>query len=130
MRLLLNIIWLIFGGLEMFLAYLLVGVVFCITIIGIPFGLASFRIGFFALWPFGRTLVKRESAGVPSAIGNVLWIVLAGIWLAIGHVIAAIASFITIIGIPLGLAHLKLIPVALTPLGREIVSADEANAWV
>ncbi|CAN5241770.1 YccF domain-containing protein [soil metagenome] len=120
-RLLLNIVWLIVGGLEMFLAYLVVGVLCCITMIGIPFGLACFRIGSFALWPFGRTLASRGDAGVASVIGNVLWIILAGVWLAIGHLFSGILLCVTIIGIPLALAHFKLIPVAFAPLGRVIV---------
>lgn len=121
MKTILNLIWLVFSGFWMFLAYLLAGVLCCITIIGIPFGLAAFRIASYALWPFGRTLVKRPTAGLGSAIGNVLWFVLAGIWLAIGHAITGVAMCLTIIGIPLGLASFKLIPVSLAPLGREIV---------
>jgi uncharacterized membrane protein YccF (DUF307 family) len=78
----------------------------------------------YTLWPFGRTLVKKPTAGVGSAIGNVIWFILAGWWLALGHIITAVAMFITIIGIPLGLANLKLVPVSVTPLGREIVDAD------
>ncbi len=108
----------------MALAYLLAGVVCCLLIITIPFGLASFRIANFALWPFGRTIVQRADAGAPSVIGNVIWIIFAGIWLAIGHVVTAVALALTIIGIPLALANLKLIPVSLTPLGRVIVPID------
>lgn len=121
MRTLLNIIWLLLCGLWMALAYLLAGIVCCLLIITIPFGLASFRIASFALWPFGRTIVRRAGAGAPSTIGNVIWIIVAGIWLAIGHVITAIALALTIIGLPLAAANLKLIPVSLTPLGRVIV---------
>jgi uncharacterized membrane protein YccF (DUF307 family) len=118
---LLNVIWLVLSGFWLFLAYLLAGALWCITIIGIPFGLASFRIGFFALWPFGRTVVKRESAGIFSGIGNVLWFVFSGIWLAIGHVVTGVLLCCTVIGIPLGLANFKMVPVSLLPLGREIV---------
>jgi len=105
----------------MALGYLLAGIVCCLLIITIPFGLASFRIASFALWPFGRTLERRADAGAPSMIGNVIWIVFAGFWLAIAHVLTAIALALTIIGIPLALANLKLVPVSLTPLGRVIV---------
>lgn len=124
MRTLLNIIWLLLCGLWMALAYVLAGIVCCLLIITIPFGLASFRIANFALWPFGRTIVKRTDAGAPSVIGNVIWIIFAGIWLAIGHVVTAVALALTIIGIPLALANLKLIPVSLAPLGRVIVPID------
>jgi uncharacterized membrane protein YccF (DUF307 family) len=120
-RLLLNVIWLVFCGFWMAIAYCLVGLLFCITILGIPFGIAAFRIGTYALWPFGREIVRRPGAGSPSMIGNVLWFVFAGIWLAIGHVITGVLLCVTIIGIPLALANFKLIPVSLTPLGREIV---------
>lgn len=111
----------------MFLAYVVAGVLWCITIIGIPFGLASFRIGLFALWPFGRTVVKRPGAGVASGIGNVFWFVLSGIWLAIGHAMLGAILCITIIGIPLGLANFKMIPVSLLPLGRDIVPVDSSH---
>jgi uncharacterized membrane protein YccF (DUF307 family) len=121
MRTLLNIIWLLLCGIWMALAYLLAGIVCCLLIITIPFGLASFRIASFALWPFGRRLERRADAGAPSVIGNVIWIVFAGFWLAIAHVLTAIALAVTIIGIPLALANLKLVPVSLTPLGRVIV---------
>jgi uncharacterized membrane protein YccF (DUF307 family) len=121
MRTLLNIIWLVLCGLWMALAYVLAGIVCCLLIITIPFGLASFRIANFALWPFGRTIERRVDAGAPSTVGNVIWVVVAGIWLAIGHVLTAIALALTIIGIPLALANLKMIPVSLTPLGRVVV---------
>jgi uncharacterized membrane protein YccF (DUF307 family) len=105
------------------LGYALVAVVMCILIITFPFGIAAGRIALFCLWPFGRTVVRRDDAGAPSLVGNVIWFVLAGWWLAIGHVITGVAMCLTIIGIPLGLANFKLIPVSLTPLGREIVAA-------
>jgi uncharacterized membrane protein YccF (DUF307 family) len=127
MRLILNLLWLVLAGLWMFLAYMIVGVLWCITIIGIPFGIASFRIGLFALWPFGRTVVKKPGAGAPSVIGNVIWFVLSGVWLAIGHAVTGVLLCITIIGIPLGLANFKLIPVSLLPLGKDIVSTKSLD---
>jgi uncharacterized membrane protein YccF (DUF307 family) len=127
LRLLLNIIWLVFGGLWLALAYAVVAVVMLILIITIPFGIASARIALFCLWPFGRTVVRRPDAGAASLIGNVIWFVLAGWWLAIGHLVSGVLMCLTIIGIPLGLANFKLIPVSLTPLGREIVDLDEAE---
>ncbi|CAL9499469.1 YccF domain-containing protein [Streptomyces sp. enrichment culture] len=131
MKTLLNIIWLIFAGLWLFLGYLVAGVLLCVTVIGIPFGLAAFRIGGYALWPFGRTVVDRRGAGGASFVGNVLWLLLAGWWLALGHIVTGIAQCVTIIGIPLGIANFKLIPVSLLPLGKEIVPSDRpfADRW-
>ncbi|MET7357562.1 YccF domain-containing protein [Streptomyces sp. NPDC005562] len=128
MKTILNVIWLVLCGFWMFLAYLLAGVLLCVTIIGIPFGLASFRIGRYALWPFGYTTVEHRDSGAPSCIGNVLWLVLAGWWLAIGHIVTGFLLCVTIIGIPLGIANFKLIPVSLLPLGREIVRTDQPFA--
>jgi uncharacterized membrane protein YccF (DUF307 family) len=124
----LNVIWLVLSGFWLFLAYLAAGVLLCITIIGIPFGLAAFRIGVYALWPFGYTTVERRDAGAPSCVGNVLWLVLAGWWLALGHIATGLVLCVTIIGIPFGIANFKLIPVSLFPLGREIVPTDEPFA--
>lgn len=105
MKTILNVIWLLLSGFWLFLGYLLAGALLCITIIGIPFGIAAFRIGVYALWPFGYTTVERRGAGAPSCIGNVLWLVLAGWWLALGHIVTGIALCVTIIGIPLGIAN-------------------------
>ena len=127
MRVLLNLIWLIFGGLLLAIAYAFVALVMFILIITIPFGIASARIALFCLWPFGRTLIKRPDAGAGSLIGNIIWIVLAGWWLALGHLVSGVAMCLTIVGIPLGLANFKLIPVSLTPFGRDIVDIDEAR---
>ncbi len=127
MRLVLNILWLVVSGFWMFLGYMVAGLFWCITVIGIPFGIASFRIGLFALWPFGQTVVKKPGAGLPSGIGNVFWFVLSGLWLAIGHALLGAVLCITIIGIPWGLANFKMIPVSLLPLGREIVPVDAAH---
>jgi uncharacterized membrane protein YccF (DUF307 family) len=126
-RLLLNLVWLVFGGLVMALGYAIAALVMLILIITIPFGIAAGRMALFCLWPFGRTLVRRADAGVASTIGNVIWFVLAGWWLALGHLITGVLMCVTIIGIPLGLANFKLIPVSLTPLGRDIVDIDQAR---
>jgi uncharacterized membrane protein YccF (DUF307 family) len=126
MRVLLNLIWLILAGLWMAIGYVIAGVICCILIITIPFGIASFRIAGYALWPFGRTTVRRPGAGIMSAIGNVIWLIVAGIWLAIGHVITGVLLCVTIIGIPLGVASFKMVPISLLPLGREIVRSDSA----
>lgn len=125
MRTLLNIIWLVFAGFWLALGYVAAGVVCCVLIVTIPFGIASFRIAGYALWPFGRTVVERPGSGVMSALGNVIWVIVAGIWLAIGHVATAIPLFVSIIGIPMGIANLKLIPVSLMPLGKEIVPSTQ-----
>ncbi|MCC5577651.1 YccF domain-containing protein [Microtetraspora sp. AC03309] len=124
MRTLLNVIWLVFAGVWLALGYVVAGIVCCILIITIPFGIASFRIAAYALWPFGRTVVRDPESGVLTAIGNVIWLVFAGLWLAIGHIVTAIPLFVSIIGIPLGIANLKMIPVSLLPLGARIVDAD------
>jgi uncharacterized membrane protein YccF (DUF307 family) len=111
----------------MALGYLLAAVICFVLIITIPFGIASLRIAVFALWPFGRTVVRRPTAGAASAIGNVIWLLLCGWWLALGHIITGVALCLTIIGIPFGIANFKLIPVSLLPLGRDIVTIEEAK---
>jgi len=126
-RILLNLIWLVFGGLVLALGYAIVALVMFILIITIPFGIASARIALFCVWPFGRTLVRRPDAGTGSLIGNVIWFVLAGWWLALGHLLSGLLMCITIIGIPLGLANFKLIPVSLAPFGRDIVDLEQAR---
>jgi uncharacterized membrane protein YccF (DUF307 family) len=128
MRLLLNIIWLVLAGFWMAVGYAFAALICFILIITIPFGIASLRIGIFALWPFGKTVIKRPDAGTASAVGNILWFVLCGWWLALGHLVTGMLLCLTIIGLPLGLANFKLIPVSLLPFGREIVSVEEARA--
>ena len=125
MRLILNLIWLVFGGIWLALGYFLAGLVACLLIVTIPFGIASFRMAGYALWPFGRTVVRDPSSGAPSTIGNIIWLIFAGIWLALGHIATGIALCITIIGIPLGIASFKMVPVSLLPLGAQIVPADD-----
>ena len=124
LRVVLNVVWLVFGGIWLALAYVVAGVICCILVVTIPWGIASFRIANYVLWPFGRTVVSRPTAGVGSLLGNVVWILVAGIWLVIGHLVTAIAQAVTIIGIPLAIANLKVIPVTLAPLGKEIVPSD------
>ena len=124
-RTILNIVWLIFAGFWLFLGYILTGVVLCILILTIPWGIASFRIGMYSLWPFGRQIVAKPTAGVGSFLGNVVWVILAGWWLAIAHIVSGIALCVTIIGIPLGIADFKLVPISLMPLGKDIVSTRQ-----
>jgi uncharacterized membrane protein YccF (DUF307 family) len=120
-RILLNIVWLIFGGFALVLGYLVAGVICCVFVVTIPFGVASFRIAHFALWPFGRTVVDRGGLRIGSTLGNLIWLVFAGLWITIGHLLVGTVLCVSIVGIPLGLAHYKLIPVSMMPLGKEIV---------
>jgi uncharacterized membrane protein YccF (DUF307 family) len=113
----------------MAIGYVIAAVICFILIITIPFGIASLRIAMFALWPFGRTVVKRGDAGIGSGIGNVIWFLLCGWWLMLLHLITGVVQCVTIIGIPLGLANFKLIPISLMPLGREIVPVDQAQVY-
>src|SRR5690606_793259 len=116
-----NIIWLVLAGFWLAVGYAVAGVVCFLLVVTIPFGVASFRIAGYALWPFGREVVDSPTSGVLSAVGNVIWLLVAGIWLAIGHVLTAIPLFVSIVGIPMGWANLKLIPVSLMPLGKRVV---------
>ncbi|MFA9438812.1 YccF domain-containing protein [Uliginosibacterium sp. sgz301328] len=129
LRLIGNILWFVLGGFCMGLAWCLAGLVAFITIIGIPWGRACFTIAGFSFWPFGRVAVPRREVtgrddigtGVLGLIGNIVWFLLAGWWLAIGHVCAAIVNFVSIIGIPFGIQHLKLAMIALMPIGMAVV---------
>jgi uncharacterized membrane protein YccF (DUF307 family) len=130
MRSLGNFLWFIFGGFFMGLAWWFFGILAFITIIGIPWGKACFVIGQFTFLPFGREAVSRNvlnkkddiGTGTLGFIGNVIWFIFAGVWLAIGHIGSALACFITIIGIPFGIQHLKLAVISLAPIGKTIVS--------
>lgn len=128
MRLVLNIIWVILGGFVLFLEYILFGLLAIIPIVTIPASLACFRIAGYVLWPFGRTVVRKSNAGAGSALMNIVWFVIAGLWLAVGHIVTAVLQAITIIGIPLAIANIKLIPVTCFPFGKEAISIDEARA--
>ena len=121
MKTLLNIIWFVFSGFWLFLGYMFAALIMCVLIVTIPWGITAARIGVYALWPFGKIVVPTPNAGVGSFLGNVVWVVLAGWWIALEHLISGIALCITIIGIPFGIANFKLIPVALMPLGKQIV---------
>ena len=127
MRLIGNIIWFVFAGLWLAISYAIAALFCFILIITIPFGVAALRIAMFTLWPFGRVAVPKANKGAGSAIGNVIWFVIAGWWLTLVHILSGILLCLTIIGIPLGLANFKLITVGLRPFGREIVSVEEAT---
>jgi uncharacterized membrane protein YccF (DUF307 family) len=121
-RLILNILWFIFGSGFLFgVAYGLAALICFALIVTIPFGVAALRLAVYSLWPFGRTVVSRPTAGLASGIANVLWVLLAGWWLALAHLAAGVTLCVTIIGIPFGIANFKLVPVAFWPLGREII---------
>ena len=121
-RTLLNVIWFVFSGFWLWLAYMLAGIICCVLIITIPWGIASFRMANYAAWPFGREVINKPRAGVFSFLGNVIWIIAAGWWLALTHIVTGLLLCITIIGIPLGIANFKLIPISLMPLGKDIVA--------
>jgi uncharacterized membrane protein YccF (DUF307 family) len=121
-RTVLNVIWFVFSGIWLWIAYVLAGVLCCLLIITIPWGIASFRMANYAVWPFGRVLVDKPTAGVLSFLGNVIWVIAAGWWLALTHIATGLVLCLTIIGIPMGIANFKLIPVSLMPLGKQIVS--------
>ena len=130
LRLLLNVIWLVLQGWILALAYLLAGVIACLLVVTIPFGIASFRLAGFVLWPFGRTTVRAPGAGAASAIGNLLWFLFAGWWLALVHVVAGVGFCLTIIGIPFGVASFKLAAVGLFPLGKRVVETEPPRNWL
>lgn len=121
MRTLLNIIWLVLSGFWLFLGYAVAALIMFVLIVTIPWGIAAWRIGVYSLWPFGKTVVEKPSSGVGALLGNIVWVILAGVWIAIGHITSAIALAITIIGIPFAIANIKMVPIALLPLGKQIV---------
>ena len=123
MRLLGNILWLVFHGLWAFVGYSLAGFIWCLTVVGIPFGLASFRLAGFSLWPFGRTVVDSPTRGTASTIGNILWFVFSGFWLALIPLLGGAILCLTIIGIPFGIQAFKIAALAIAPLGRQVVPA-------
>lgn len=121
MRTLGNLIWFVLAGFWLAIGYVLAGVIACILIVTIPFGIASFRLAGYVVWPFGRTVVFKPTAGAWSMIGNVVWVIFFGWELALAHLVAGALLCVTVIGIPLGIACWKMVPLALLPLGREIV---------
>ncbi|MBP0049662.1 YccF domain-containing protein [Marinobacterium sp. AK62] len=137
LRLLGNIIWFLLGGVVMGLAWYLAGLLAMITIIGLPWARACFVIGTFCFFPFGKEAVSRKAisghddigTGALGLIGNIIWFVLVGIWLAVGHLMSAVACFITIIGIPFGIQHLKLALITLSPIGQTVIDSDRPR-WV
>jgi uncharacterized membrane protein YccF (DUF307 family) len=127
-RTILNVLWLVLSGFWLAVGYAVAGIIMCVLIITIPFGIASFRLAAFVLWPFGRTVVRRPDAGTASVIGNVIWFVLFGLGIAIAHVVLGFLLCVTIVGIPLGLGNFKLAAVAIAPLGKDIVLTSDPRA--
>lgn len=131
-----NLLWFILGGIWMGLAWWLIGLLAYVSIVGIPWGKACFVIGRFTFFPFGKEAISRDEltqkedigTGALGTVGNVIWFVVAGIWLAIGHVSSAVLNFVTIIGIPFGIQHLKLAGIALAPIGKTVVAKEVAEA--
>lgn len=122
MRIIGNILWLIFGGIIVAVEYFISSIILMITIIGIPFGIQTLKLGLLALWPFGKTTVQSErSSGCLYIIFNIIWIFIGGIWIALSHLVFGIILYITIIGIPFGNQHFKLASLALIPFGRDII---------
>lgn len=128
MGVILNLVWLIVAGIELAIAYVVAGVLLMVTIVGIPFGLQAFKLAGFALWPFGRAVVRTKTPGVLAGIGNVLWVVLAGWWLALAHILTGIILCLTLIGIPMGIANFKMTRLAFAPFGREIVERGSRDS--
>lgn len=123
LKLLGNIVWLLFGGIIIAIEYFIASLILCITIIGIPFGIQGFKLAGLALWPFGKEIeMKEKGTGCLSTLMNLIWIFTGGIWISLTHVIFGLLFFITIIGIPFGKQHIKLASIALTPFGRQVVS--------
>jgi uncharacterized membrane protein YccF (DUF307 family) len=121
MKLLGNIIWLVFGGIFIAIEYLIASLILMITIIGIPFGLQTLKLASLALWPFGRnTIYIERSTGCITTVMNIIWIIFGGIWISLSHALFGFLFFITIIGIPFGRQHFKLASIALTPFGRRV----------
>jgi uncharacterized membrane protein YccF (DUF307 family) len=120
-RTLLNIIWFVFSGFWLWLAYMLAGIICCLLIVTIPWGIASFRMANYAAWPFGREVIDKPTSGLGALLGNIIWLVVAGWWLALTHIATGIALCLTIVGIPMGIANFKLLTVSLMPLGKRIV---------
>jgi uncharacterized membrane protein YccF (DUF307 family) len=125
MRLILNIVWLLLAGFWLALGYALAGIIMVILIITFPFGIQAFKIASYALWPFGRVARPSARAGPASVVGNVLWILIVGWWLALAHLVTGVLLALTIIGLPLAAADLKMIPIVFAPFGRVIVDVEQ-----
>jgi uncharacterized membrane protein YccF (DUF307 family) len=131
LRLLLNVLWLVFGsGIVLAIGYGAAALICFVLVVTIPFGVASLRLARYALWPFGRTLIAKPHAGVLTGAANVIWVLVAGWWLALSHIIAGVAQCLTVIGIPFGVANFKLVPAAFWPLGRDVVDVGDGRRTI
>jgi uncharacterized membrane protein YccF (DUF307 family) len=123
-----NILWFLLAGLPLFVGYLVAGLAMCVTIVGIPFGLQAFKLAVFSAWPFGQVVVELpHESGCLTVIGNVIWLLIAGIWLALWHLVAGVLLCLTLIGIPFGIASFRMAALALTPFGKTVLTEDEAR---
>jgi len=127
-RTILNLFWLVCSGVWLAIGYTFAGVVMCALIVTIPFGIASFRLAAFVLWPFGRTVVRKPNAGAASTIANAVWFLLVGVWMALAHLMLGALLCLTIVGIPLGIGNFKLAAVAIAPIGKQIVPTSDPRA--
>lgn len=127
MRIIGNLLWLVFSGIEMAIAYLIAGALSFLLIVTIPLAVPAFRLAGYTLWPFGRVVVRSQSAGTGSTIANLLWLVVAGWWLALLHVLFGLLLAITVIGLPFTVVHFKLAGLALMPYGKDVVEARFAH---
>lgn len=127
MRAILNILWLLLGGIWLAALYFLAGVLACVLIVTIPLGIASFRMAGYVLWPFGRAVVAKPEAGLGSGLANAVWFIIAGWWLALGHILTAVAQSLTIVGIVVAVVNLKMLPVTCFPFGKRIVDRSQLS---
>ncbi|MEV1286587.1 YccF domain-containing protein [Micromonospora sp. NPDC049679] len=128
LRLVLNLLWLVFGsGIVLAIGYGIAALICFALVITIPFGVAALRLASYSLWPFGRTLITKPTAGLASGAANVVWVLVAGWWLALSHIVAGIAQCVTVVGIPFGIANFKLVPAAFWPLGRDVIETDSPH---
>lgn len=128
LRVLLNLIWLLLAGIELAIGYAIGGLVMMLTIVGIPFGIQAFKLAGFTLWPFGRAVVPDEDSGFFTGLGNILWLILVGWWLAAAHVVFGVLLCLTLIGIPMGIASFRMAGLALWPMGRRIVDLSSVGS--
>lgn len=126
MRTLLNIIWFLFGGLWLWLGYMVFGLIACLFVVTIPAGVACFRIANYVVWPFGKRVVEMPNAGTGSALMNLVWFLVAGLWLALAHIGTALAQSLTIVGIPVAIANITMIPITCFPFGKTVVTDPKA----
>lgn len=127
LRLILNLIWVVVAGVELALAYVLAGILSVLLIVTLPLAVPAFRMAWYAIWPFGRTVVEQPGAGAGSTLANIVWFVLIGWWVGLAHLIIGLVLCLTIIGIPFGVAAIKMAKLAASPYGRDVVPTERAR---